>query len=107
MEQIKQQINIPFKPFFREPILSGTKRYTSRTRIMGKPGDRFLAFGATFELLSVEDCDLYSVALLWKEEGCRSREHFIEVWNEIHPRKPFNPINRVYLHHFKKVDPLS
>ncbi len=98
-------IKIPFKPYFKEPLLSGQKVYTSRSKPMGKPGDTFEAFGAEFELISVKDEDLYTVSLLWKEEGCTSREHFIQVWNEIHPVRGYHDYDRTYLHRFKKVQP--
>lgn len=81
------------------------KIYTSRSKRMGVPGDRFKAFGRLFELVTVEDVDLYSVSLLWKEEGCASREHFIEVWNEIHPIKRYSDSQRTYLHRFREVQP--
>lgn len=95
-------IDIPFRPSFRDPMLADVKVCTARTRRMGEPGDTFDAFGATFELRSVEDISLYEVSLLWKEEGCTSREHFIAVWNGIHKRKPYSDSQRVYLHRFKK-----
>lgn len=94
-------VTIPFRPEFREPMLAGIKRCTSRSKIMGKPGDYFLAFGKTFRLLSVTDVDLYSVSLLWEEEGCTSRQHFIEIWNAIHPRKQYSDSQRTYLHRFE------
>lgn len=97
------EITIPFKPYFKEPLLNGTKQYTSRSKPMGKPGDTFTAFGQQFELLSVKDVDLYTVSTMWKEEGCTSREHFISVWNEIHPVKTYSDSQRTYLHHFKSV----
>jgi hypothetical protein len=97
------EVKIPFKPYFKEPLLNGTKVYTSRSKPMGQPGDTFTAFGSTFELLSVKDAALFEVASLWKEEGCNSREHFIEVWNEIHPVKRYDDWQRTYLHHFRKL----
>lgn len=100
-----KQISIPFKPDFKEPMLAGVKVCTARSKKMGEPGDHFEAFGVTFELLAVTDMDLYEVSLLWKEEGCRSREHFIEVWNGIHPRVGYSDYQRVYLHRFKRVKP--
>lgn len=98
-------VTIPFKPFFKEPMLSGVKVCTARTKRMGEPGDTFEAFGATFEILSVEEVRLYEVASLWKEEGCQSEEHFEEVWREIHPRFGYNNYQIVKLHRFKKVTP--
>lgn len=96
-------ITIPFKPMFRAALVNGTKQYTARSKRMGQEGDQFLAFGQRFTLLSVKDVDLYEVSLLWKEEGCTSREHFIEVWNSIHPSKKYSDYQRVYLHHFEKA----
>ena len=93
-------IRLPFQLHFREALLSGVKCYTARKKRMGVPRDRFIAFGRQFELLSIEDVDLYTVSLLWKEEGCTSREHFIEVWQSIHPRIGYSDSQRVYLHHF-------
>ena len=98
-------VTIKFRPYFKEPMLSGMKTLTSRKKRMGNIGDHFEAFGARFELVSVEDADLYSVSCLWEQEGCLSREHFIRVWNEIHPRTGYNDYQRVYLHEFKQVQP--
>ena len=98
-------VTIPFKPYFREPMLAGVKTCTARTSRKGAVGDRFQAFGAWFELKNVtEECLAY-VADCWKSEGCTSREHFLSVWNEIHPVKGYDPEQIVYLHRFKKVEP--
>lgn len=99
------QVNIKFKPYLKEPMLSGVKTCTSRTKYMGKPGDTFAAFGAQFELLSIEEVRLYEVASLWREEGCTSEDHFKEVWREIHPVVGYGDYNIVKLHRFKKVQP--
>lgn len=99
------EVTIPFRFHFKDKLLDGTKVYTARSKCLGKPGDTFTAFGATFELLSVEDTSLYEVSLLWREEGCASREDFIQIWNEIHPRTGYSDSRRVYLHHFKKLTP--
>ena len=96
-------VKIPFRPAFREPLLSGVKVCTARTKRMGQPGDTFEAFGATFELKSVSEELLAYVADLWMQEGCTSREHFIEVWNGIHPRTGYHPQQEVFLHRFKLV----
>ena len=98
-------IQIPFKPFFKMGLLTGAKTCTARTKTMGQPGDTFMAFGATFELLSVEEVRLYEVASLWKEEGCASEEHFKEVWRDIHPRVGYDEYQIVKLHRFRKVQP--
>lgn len=99
------EVTIKFKPFFKMTLLAGVKTCTSRTKVMGKPGDTFVAFGSEFELLSVEEVRLYEVASRWKEEGCASEEHFKEVWREIHPRTGYDDYQIVKLHTFKKVQP--
>lgn len=97
------EVTIPFRFHFKDKLLDGTKQYTARSKALGERGDTFSAFGAVFELLSVKDVSLYEVSLLWKEEGCASREDFIQEWNEIHPRTGYSDSRRVYLHHFTRV----
>lgn len=96
-------ITIRFKPYFRDPMLAGVKVCTARTSRMGEPGDVFEAFGSTFELTAVSEEALYYVADLWYQEGCTSREHFLEVWQEIHPRAGYRSTQIVFLHRFQKV----
>jgi len=98
-----QRVRIPFKARFREPMLSGTKIYTSRTKVMGNAGDTFKAFGATFLIIDLSTIGLDQVADLWKPEGCKSREDFIQVWNEIHSVRGYRPTDSVYLHEFRKL----
>lgn len=95
--------SMKFRPDFKEPLLAGIKTCTSRTKRMCNPGDRFIAFGAEFEVLEIKDVSLYEVSLLWKEEGCTSQAHFIEMWNAIHPTRRYDEDQRVYLHTFKRV----
>ena len=102
---LMDEIVIRFKPYFREPMLSGVKTCTSRTKTMGKPGDWFTAFGAQFELLSVEEVRLHEVASMWKEEGCTSADHFKEVWREIHPVVGYDDYQLVKLHRFRRAQP--
>lgn len=97
------QVTIRFKPFFKDPLLSGVKVCTARTKCMGQPGDTFEAFGAQFEIVSVRDVYLYDVAFLWREEGCTSEDHFKEVWGGIHPVARYDDYQMVTLHRFKKT----
>jgi len=99
------KVKIPFRPYFCRALTSGVKVCTARSSRMGNPGDTFTACGETFELLSLTDEDLYTVSTYWKEEGCNSREHFIEIWNEIHPCKHYSDSQRIYLHRFKLAAP--
>ena len=96
-------VYIPFRPHFKEPMLSGIKTCTARTKAMGKEGDTFTAFGQEFNLITVGKVQLSTVAALWKQEGCTSEEHFKEIWRSIHPIKGYIPEQEVYLHHFMMV----
>jgi hypothetical protein len=97
------KVTIPFRPSFREAMLADIKTCTARSRRMADVGDRFLAFGAWFEIDGVTEESLAYVADCWQSEGCTSREHFIEVWNSIHPRRGYDPEEIVYLHRFHRV----
>lgn len=97
------EVRIPFRPYFKEPLLNDIKVFTARPYPMGAKGDTFTAFGAQFEIDYVKLVNLEEVSELWKEEGCTSIEHFIEIWNNIHPKSGYNPKKRVYLHHFRRV----
>ena len=101
---MSELIRIPFRSCFRDLLLSGEKTCTARTGRMGEPGDVFEAFDAKFELLSVQQVYLHEVASRWKEEGCMSREHFIEVWKSIHPRAGYRPYQLVQLHTFRRIN---
>ncbi len=97
-------VAISFLDRFRDAMLNDVKDCTTRMRPMGQMGDRFIAFGAEFELLSIEHVHLGDVAdILWKEEGASSRSEFIEIWKTIHPRKGFDPARRAWLHRFRRV----
>ncbi len=95
-------IEIPFREEFREPMLEGRKTCTSRNRRYGEPGDRFVAFDATFELTAVFQAQLeYVACVLWQEEGVSGPEHFKRVWTELHPRKGWAPEQVVWVHKFR------
>lgn len=97
------KVVIPFWNRFREPMQTGVKVWTSRTKKYGEAGDRFEAFGEVYEIVVVVKKPLDFVAKNWSEEGCSSRDDFIEVWREIHPRKGFVPDWEVWVHIFKKL----
>lgn len=96
-------ITIPFRPQFREVMLSGQKILTARTKRFGAAGDRFQVFGATFEVVTVSQECLQDVSEHWLEEGCTSRENFISIWLSLHPRKGYDPEELVWLHRFAKI----
>jgi len=97
-------VHIPFLPRFQEPLLSGVKTCTTRTRRVGNPGDEFVAFGVWFRILSVEKVELGNVAdHLYIEEGVSSPNDFISIWLELH-RSGYSPKTEVWLHRFKRED---
>jgi len=96
---------LPFRPDFQNALLHGIKTCTSRTvKMIGEPYDTFEAFGATFEIVQVYKMRLWEVAdKLWDKEGCRSQEHFVEIWKSIHPVAGFQPTQKVRVYFFEKV----
>ena len=100
------QVSIPFLSEFRDPMRSGAKTATSRTRRYGKVGDTFHIFGWEFEIYRVEKIKLSDVAALyWRQEGVNRPGDFMEVWLKLH--KVWNPNLEVYLHRFKKTRELT
>jgi hypothetical protein len=97
------QIHIPFKERFREPMLNGTKIMTSRTKRYGREGDYFNAFGRTFALTCVQAMPFSFIVNNWRIEGCSSKEDFLAVWKEIHPRKALNPQDMFWVHSFSSI----
>jgi hypothetical protein len=101
------KVKIPFLPRFKEPMLKGTKTWTSRTKRYGEPGDTFDAFDNEFEILKVERRTLEDILEHWKEEGCSSKEDAVEVWRRLHPRRGFDRSfylsERLYVHIFRRI----
>ena len=95
----------PFLPRFGEPVVSGRKVCTARNKKYGERGDVFdTPFGVRIRLLDVGRVPLSQVAyLFYKEEGVKSPQEFIQIWNELHPAKPYNDDHVVYLHKFEVV----
>jgi hypothetical protein len=99
----RKLINIPFKERFSEPLKQGIKTMTSRTIRYGCPGDYFFAFGDCYVLTSVEKQTLGFIVDHWKEEGCDSKEDFLVLWSEIHPRRIFDIQDKFWTHCFLEV----
>jgi len=97
------KVKIPFMEQFREPMLAGIKTCTSRTKKYGEEGDTFEVFGAMFEIQSVCRFPLRAVASeLYKYEGFNQPEEFIDIWTSLHPRKGYDPEQRVNVHFFRR-----
>jgi hypothetical protein len=101
------KIDIPFLPEFKESMLSGKKKATTRTKPYGQPGDWFPVFGKTFVLIWIYKTMLEIVAYhFYFEEGFDSRQEFIDCWDRLHPRIKYcdRPERTVYLHRFVQKD---
>ena len=95
---------IPFRPIFFELMDKSIKRCTARNKRYGNVGDIFESHGRRFRITAIYTETVGRIAEHhWKEEGCRSKDHFIEVWKNIHPKKGFVPDQVVWLHWFETV----
>jgi len=96
---------IPFMTRFTEPLLSGRKTWTSRTRKLADVGDTFTVLAGTFQVDYVFKIPLGVVAsYCWSQEGCVSASDFVTVWNHIHPLKGFVDSQLVWVHVFHKLE---
>jgi len=94
-------IDFPFMRRFHDSMEKGIKTCTTRSRPYGRFGYKWQCGGRTYRTLGIVSLPLGYVARnLWAQEGCDSPEHFIEVWNEIHPFKEYNPNTKKMVHFF-------
>jgi len=98
------KIVIPFKAKYRDLMISGQKTCTSRRIIYGKIGDTFEFADHIFVLKRIEDITLSVVALeLYKHEGCKCPEEFINIWMDLYPRDGWTPNKKVWVHFFTHI----
>lgn len=104
------QIYIPFAKWSLWRLLLGVKTATTRTKTYGSPGDWFevdfsqigLDVTKTYRLVDIKFVPLLEIVTRWyKEEGCLTPEEFIDIWNEIHPKRGYDPEQNVNLHLFE------
>jgi hypothetical protein len=101
---MKKQLEPSFLPEFKEPMLAGRKTATSRTKRLGRVGQKFKAFGAVFEFTAIQRMPLRWVRdIYWADEGVASPAAFVEVYGRIHPRRGFIETDKVWIHFFRKV----
>jgi len=99
------EVEFAFLPEWEAKVLAGEKTATTRRTKHADPGDTFTAFGKKFRVVAVDRPTLQEVrALYWKDEGCASPAEFEEVWNRIHPRAGFRPMQRVFFHRWEPFD---
>ena len=97
------KVKLPFYPRFKEPLLSGVKIWTARSRAYGKKGDIFEAFGATFEIEQIALMPLEKIAENWKKEGCNSYHDFMTLWLKIHYRVELDYQRCYKVHIFHRI----
>jgi len=97
------KVKIPFYERFRKPMLDDVKTWTTRTKWYGDIGDTFEIFEHEFEIVNRFKMPLNFVALHWIDEGCDSREDFVQLWKKIHPRKGFVPNQEGKVHVFRRI----
>jgi hypothetical protein len=104
------KIEIPFNEWSKERLSINSKCATSRNKKYGNPGDTFSVtfigcssgtWTRVYRLMFVEKVSLGFVAkFFYSMEGCLTPDEFVKVWNDIHPRKKFDPEQLVWLHVF-------
>ena len=98
------KIRIPFNNWSRERLKKGIKSATSRNKKYGEIDDTFVVDGVEYTLTAVCKANLSTIRdLCFDIEGCNSPDEFVEVWKDIHPRKGWDPKQKVWFHRFKKV----
>lgn len=106
------EIKIPFNDWSKARLNAGRKNVTSRNKRYGNVGDYFTVVIQVnnenvkvlqYELTHVERVTLGFVRdhFYW-QEGCQVEDMFVDVWNEIHPRKKFDDDHKVWLHYFRE-----
>lgn len=99
-----KKVFIPFRPDMTKAVLEERKCCTSRTKRYAEPGDWFDLGRHRFKITAVERIELDTVAhILFKEEGVESPQEFIDLWEEIHPGRGFDPLQKVWTHFFEEV----
>jgi hypothetical protein len=106
---------LAFLPRFRVPILNGIKTQTARISRHGiEQGDEILAISnkKPFARLSIKNIERRTLGSFDEDdayrEGLPSLAEFITVWKQIHPRKGFDPNQKVdVLHFFVSLFPLN
>lgn len=95
---------LPFYDRFIEPIKEGRKTMTARTKIYGEPGDVLDTPVGPVEIIRVIKAKLHVIkSYYYFLEGFESPADFVKCWEEIHPRKGYQPDWEVWLHQFRYV----
>ena len=102
-----KKIRIPFKEWSKKLLKQGKKTATSRTKQYGKKDDYFEIDGYWFQLtddpvkLTLHDVTMFHLY----DEGAETKQEFVDIWNEIHPRRGYQANDEVWFHSFKEIEP--
>lgn len=96
-------VKVAFLDRFKDALLDGRKTMTCRTYRLGKEGDTFTAFGATFIIETVVRTRLGDMPMHYDVEGVSSPEEFRKLWAQLHSRKGFVPDQMVYAHRIRRI----
>jgi len=97
------RVFIPFMPDLIEASFEGRKVATTRSRMMGKPGDIFYLRGIPFEIYAVEKVELCIVAEeRYQQEGFNTPQDFKKAWKHLHPVKGYDAKQKVFYHRYKR-----
>ena len=97
------EVEIPFNPRFRRPMLNATKTVTWRTQKYGDEGDWFFAFGTRFVLTEVAPAPMRMVAEHYVSEGFDSQEDAIQFMKMLRPKTGWSPELDGWHLHFRKA----
>ena len=108
------ETHIPFNQWSEDKLRQESKTGTSRNQKCGKPLDYFKVnlgrkYGIyVYELLTITKKPFREIAEKhYAAEGCDSPEHFISVWEAVHPIAGWQPEKKVWYHEFRLIRKLN
>ena len=102
-------VEMKFAPDMADAIINGIetedgrtvyKCWTARTKPCGRPGDFFTVRHQAYQITRIFRARLGEVADNYEKEGFRSKEEFIERWEQLHPEEGYDPTMTVWVHEF-------
>lgn len=98
------KVDIPFDDRFCQDLVSGAKLATIRRSRKGRPGDRFDAFGVTFQIDAVLQMPLgHAIASYYPLEGAKASEDVVRVLQALYGDKMPGTNDQVIVHTFHRV----
>lgn len=99
---VGHEVDFPFNDWSKDRMAKGLKKMTSRTSRHAQIGDTFKCVEKTWLVVGVGWVKLgYVAKYCYALEGAMTPQEFIDVWNQIHPKKKFDPEEEVCAHFFE------